>query len=683
MRFYGLFLLSGLAASPVLFAADKAEPAPTKAQTAANGAAPSSEIPERREFPINEAINPCDNFYEYACSKVDSSFKLRDDRSSHTFSFSDSHERLLNKKKAYLKEIAAAQKAGEKDKKLSDRSETLATVYNACMDPAARKTEEEARVKKELADLGAIKTREEFQQYLQKQDKAGQFTFVGYDSVVNLDNPELNDFTILANMKTLPERSYYTTPAVVKDYEKIVELFFTTIGKDAKTAKKDAAAVVKLETAFAKVDPLPAEMRDLYTKRTSITKDKLVKTYPHLLLAPVVARVPDNTLIRHTIPKSYAFVDKQLASANLDDLKAIYLFESLNGLMDDAYPDFFKASFAFENKHLGGPDKRPERDERCTMMVMNRFEKEIDAEVLPLVFPNFPEEKFVALAEQVRKSIIDGVKTNDWLSKQGRDGAVEKISKAKLLLVKPKTEDEWYFNPKLSYSATQPIENAEKLGLAIQDRMFEELKTKRNRNRWYMGPLTINAYYSPEDNQFVMPVGILQYPFYDPNLPLVTNLGAVGAVIGHELGHGIDDQGAQMDAEGKLRQWMTDQDVKNFKARGAKFIGQFNKAGHDGKLTLGENIGDLTGVTFAYRAAFPDGKGSVDDKKKFFLQYARVWCTVERPKYAEQQLKTDPHSLPTARVNEQMKDQPAFAEAYQCKKTDKMVLDPKDIVHIW
>ncbi|MBC7659518.1 MAG: M13 family metallopeptidase [Chitinophagaceae bacterium] len=667
MRFSRSYLLTGVLFSATLLAAEPAT----------NGA-PSSEIPARREFPVNPTINPCDNFYEYACSKVNASFKLRDDRSSHTFSFSDSHERLLEKKKAFLKEIGEKKKVGGR---LSERSETLATVYNACMNPDARKAEEQERVKSLVAELKAIKTHEAFQQFLIRQDEKGRATFVGVDSIVDLDKPEINDFSIFANMKSLPERSYYTNPEVSKDFKKLVEFFFKTIGEPKATQRADA--VFKMEAAFAKVDPLPAEMRDLATKRTSITKDKLLKTYPNLRLETILAKVPDSTLIRHTVPKSYAYINSELGAAKLDDLKAVYLFESLNNLMDDAYPEFFKTSFDFEKKHLGGPDTRPSRDERCTMMVMGRYEKEIDAEVLPLVFPNFPEEKFVALAEKVRASIIDGVKTNDWLSPEGRKGAIEKITKAKLLLVKPQTEDDWYFNPKIAYNIDHPIENAEKLGRAVELRMFDELKVKRNRSRWYMGPLTINAYYSPEDNQFVMPVGILQYPFYDPNLPVETNLGAVGAVIGHELGHGIDDQGAQMDADGKLRQWMSDADVKNFQSRGQKFIAQFDKAGHNGKLTLGENIGDLTGVTFAYRAAFPEGKGTMEQKKDFFTQYARVWCSVERPKYQEQKLKTDPHSLGLARVNEQLKNQPAFADAFSCKKGDKMVLDPKDIVKIW
>jgi len=242
---------------------------------------------------------------------------------------------------------------------------------------------------------------------------------------------------------------------------------------------------------------------------------------------------------------------------------------------------------------------------------------------------------------------------------------------------------QWHFNPIVAYSPTEPITNYEKLGIAMQQRTLDELKTKRDSSIWDMGPLTVNAYYSSDDNKFVMPIGILQYPFYDPNLPLEVNLGSVGAVIGHELGHGIDDQGAQFDAEGRLKQWMTDNDVKNFKSRGHNFEKQFNRIGHNGKLTLGENIGDLTGVTFAYRAAFPDGKGTDEMKRAFFLQYARVWCGVMLPKQKEMRLKTDSHSLGWARVNQQMKNQPDFAKAFQCKAKDAMVLPEKDIVRIW
>lgn len=639
---------------------------------------PSSEIPDRREFPVNPAISPCENFYEHACSNVISSFKLRDDRSAHTFAFSDSRERILERKKNFLKELSAKMQAKEK---LSPRSETLAKVYGACMDVDARKAEELAKVKSTVEAVNALKTREAFLGYLQQQRDRSEYSFVGIGDAPNQDNPDFNDFYFVTDMMTLPERSYYLKPEVTADFQKTVEEFFKIIGD--KKPQETAKAVLELETAYAKKAPLPAEMREIYSQKSSIKKADVRKKYPTFRLEGPLDRVPEKTNIRHFIPETFAFVEKQLASTDLNRLKALYLYQALSPIMDDAYPEYFQMGFAFRQKHLGESKVRPEREERCTQMVMRNFDKEIDAEVLPLMFPDFPEEKFIALAESVRAAIIEGVKTNQWLSEAGKKGAIEKMSKAKLQLVKPRNEEEWYFNPEVAYDAKKPLENMVKLEEALTERMFKELPEQRNRNRWGMGPLTVNAYYSPPDNKFVMPIGILQYPFYDPQLPVEVNLGAVGAVIGHELGHGIDDQGAKYDSDGKLRQWMSDADIKNFQKRGRNFIEQFNKIGHNGELTLGENIGDLTGVTFAYNAAFPGGKGKLEDKQKFFLQYARVWCGVELPKYSERLLKVDPHSRGWARVNQQVKNQKAFAEAFSCKKGDAMVLPDEEIVRIW
>jgi putative endopeptidase len=149
------------------------------------------------------------------------------------------------------------------------------------------------------------------------------------------------------------------------------------------------------------------------------------------------------------------------------------------------------------------------------------------------------------------------------------------------------------------------------------------------------------------------------------------------------MGHGIDDKGSKYDKDGKLQQWMSDDEIKTFASRGEKLVAQFNAIGHNGTLTLGENMSDLSGVSFAFDSAFPGGQGSVDAKKGFFVQYGRAWCGTKRPKLRESLLKTDPHSMNEARVNEQVKHQAPFAEVYQCKAGDKMWLDPKDRVKIW
>ncbi len=661
------YLVLGLSSwlSGAILASSKTEP------TAA-----SSAIPDRREFPVNPNVSPCENFYEHTCSRAISSFRLRDDRSAHTFAFSDSRERILDKKKAFLKDLSQ-----QKDKKLSERSQTLATLYGACMNVDARKSEEQALVKDTLAELAALKTRSDFLNYLARQRDTGKFSFVDIGSTANQDKPERYDFYFSTSMMSLPERSYYLKPEVAADYQKTVEKFFATIGD--KDPKAKAKTVVELETEFSKVYPLPAEMREIYSKKSSISKTDIQKKYPNFLLQDPLQRVPDASNIRHFVPETYAWVQKKLQTESLDKLKALYAYQALSPVLDDAYPDFFQDRYAFRQKHLGESKVRPDREERCTQLVMRTYNKELDAEVLPLMFPDFPEEKFIALAEKVRASIIQGVERNQWLTPDGKKGAIEKMSKAKLHLVKPRNEDEWYFNPVVAFASDKPLDNMVRLEKALTERMYRELPQDRNRDRWGMGPLTVNAYYSPADNKFVMPIGILQYPFYDPALPVEVNLGAVGAVIGHELGHGIDDQGAKYDAEGKLRQWMSDEDVKNFQARGRKFVEQFNQLGHNGELTLGENIGDLTGVTFAFQAAFPQGKGTTEQKQAFFLQYARVWCGVELPKYSEQLLKVDPHSRGWARVNQQVRNQAEFAAAFSCKKDDPMVLPNDSLVRIW
>lgn len=664
------FLAFGILTSPVL-AVTPQKPAQTTSKA-------TSVIPERREFPVNSEISPCQDFYAYACSKAIESFALRPDRSDHTFAFNDSAERLLEKKKSYLKEISSQAKQGET---LPPRSQTLATIYNSCMDADARAAEEKSRVAAALKKMDAIKDRGAFAQFLAAERMAARLNNSQWGHLANQEQPDTYDFYFDISTMTLPERSYYENPEVRKEFKKVLTQFFTTIGYPKPTQVADA--VLNYETAFAKVYPLPEQWREIWVQKREISRTDLVKLYPSLHMEQVLPLIPETTKIRHFTPETYAFVEDRMQKENLDTLKAVYLFENLANEMDDGYPAFKKVYHDFEAKELGAPKVRPSRDERCTKLTMNTFEKELDAELLPKVFPSFPEDKFIALAENVRQSIISGIQNNQWLSEEGKAGAKLKMEKAKLQLVKPRTEAEWHFNPEAQYSAVEPIANLEKLQAKLQERMFAELKKKRDSSIWEMGPLTVNAYYSPDDNKFVMPIGILQPPFYDPNLPLETNLGSVGAVIGHELGHGIDDQGSQFDADGRLKQWMNDKDVANFKSRGQNFEQQFNKIGHNGKLTLGENIGDLTGVTFAYRAAFPEGKGTQEAKQAFFLQYARVWCGVMLPKQKEMRLKTDPHSLGWARVNQQMKNQPEFAKAFQCNTRDAMVLPEKDVIKIW
>ena len=662
-------LLSALLISSSIFA--------TSTTFAAKG--PSSEIPDKREFPLSTTANPCDDFHKYVCENVEASFKLRPDRSSHTFAFADSRERILNIKKKFMSELPTRQGLDERGAQLRD-------FYMACMDKKDRAVAEKSEVKKLQKDLNSIESAEDLITYANNQTPRGMMSpFVMMGGNNNLDNPKKVDIFLGSRLMNLPDHKYYEQADLMADYKKLLVSFFKNIDPKIKAAdaEKRAQGLIDMEKEYIKTYPVASVRRERWSERHISTQEEILKKYPNLKLDMLMKKAPKDAVVSTPIPESFVFLNDEITKRPLQTWKDVILVRNLSDIMDDAYPKFFQQNFDFEKKYFGGPETRPDRQERCTDLTEDHFPKEVDSILIDQVFPNFDEKKVQAVAEDIRASIIKGLENNKWLTSDGRKGAIAKIKTARLQLVKPHTDKEWDFMPIRKYTKTDAIVNMKLFREAAFAKTVKELGEPANLDAWGMGPLTVNAYYSQAENKFVLPMGILQYPFYDKDGSVIENLGAVGAVTGHELGHSIDDNGAKYDNEGRLKQWMAEKDIDNFNSRQARLVKQFNEAGHDGKLTLGENTADLVGVTFAYNAAFPGGKGSVEDKKKFFVAYGRVWCTVIRPDYDKLMRKVDPHSAGWARINEQVKQQPAFAETFQCKAGDKMTLPDSERVQIW
>ncbi len=636
----------------------------------------NSPVPERREFPLSKTENACNNFHKYVCDEVEKNFTLPPDRSRWTFSFTDNAERLLHAKKNYFMWLSSG---GEPKTK---RAKPIENFYQACMNEKASTDEEKSVVDLEVKTISALKSVDELADFVQKRVGTGEYTWLDLESDANQQDPLWNDSVLFTSLMTLPERSYYQNPEALKDLKELATDFFNTI--QAAEPEKKADQVVELEKSFAMVNPLPAELRQRWAGDYYMDRGDWRSKYPKLKLDRLLGLSPDKVKFRNVIPESFQFLNDQMNDANFEKLKSALLFRSVSLKMDDAYPEHFKKRFAFSQKHLGAPPVRPVRQERCTQKAMNTFMMEIDNELLPILFPGFPDEKVIQLAETIRASIKTQIQANTWLSAEAKKEALNKIGLSKLYLVKPRNEVEWNFNPILKFSSTTPIKNSKDMAKAQFEKSLKELREKRKPEQWWLGPLTLNAYFSPPDNKFVLLQGILQYPFFDPKLSDAENLAAIGTVVGHELGHGIDDQGARYDSLGRVKQWMTAADLAEFKKRGEVFVKRLNKINHNGELKLGEVIGDHVGITSSYKAAFPEpDKASIESQQSFFVAYARMWCYRALKSAEEMQIKTAPHPLGWVRINEEVVHLPGFAKAFSCKKGDKMFVDAKEQGLVW
>ncbi len=662
---YWLICLAGLIASPITSAA------PTR-----EALLKGCPIPEKRNFPLSTTLKPCDDFYQYVCSESIKKFELPADRSYWDFAFSDSAERLLFAKKNYFKLIDQGYKPESK------RAAQLSKFYLSCMNETQSKIEEKKFVAKEVAEIMSLKDWKALVQLArQRMIDGAQYSFLDFSPMADLDDPNQWNVTITANMMTLPERSYYHNPALMKEFEKLVTQFFVEAGLDQ--PEQRAKWVLDLQTQVADLYPLPAERRERWSQRLYLDRGDWVKKYPNLSFGPFVRTIPKSVKFRNLFPETLEFFNRILPKLPLEQLKSNFIYLSAKDYMDDAYPDFYKKRFAFAHTYFGGPEVRPDRQERCTKETMGKFARELDQDLLPILFPNFPKEKVQKLVDRIKSSILKGLEQNQWLSAGARKAAQEKITKARLFLVSPQDDEEWNFHKLANYNPETPYANR-----LVYERMgtleaYEKLKKKRSRKEWSMGPLDVNAYYSSSNDSFTLLQGVLQYPFFDPSESEIEVLGGMGVVIGHELGHGIDDQGSKFDAEGKLHDWMTPADHETFHARSASFVTRYDQAGHNGKLTLGEVIGDHVGLSFSYAATFSSSSPVPADQKKFFESFARTYCSKVRPEMEKVLLKTDPHPLGWARVNEQVIHQAGFYQAYGCKKGDKMFIPEGERVRVW
>ncbi len=627
----------------------------------------------QRAYPLDPAVAPCDDLYGHVCNRVSAAFTLAPTQQAYLFAATDAQLRILRARMSYLQGLAH-------ESWTAGRPGTLRTLYRACMDREAARRDERRYVEALVRRVEGLPDRAALQAFLAQGLTSGDFSFLTFETPVDLWHPDRLDLLIAVAPPTLPEPGYYRQAEVVSDLEVLAEDFFRVLGLD-RVAQR-ARWTVAFEQALAAVYPSPAAQRKLRLSERTVARSQLLRRYPGLRLDGFLKRVPGQTLIREPVPRTLAFLDRVLREWPIAQIKSAYLFAALSELLDDGYPAYREERLAFQRRHLGAAPERPDRRQRCTRWISERFAKELDAELLPRLFPDLDRAPVAALVERVRAALLARLGRNRWLTPAGRRAAQDKIAAVRMQLLAPRTPEEWDFNPPADYREDRPVGNRLLYRRKRAGKRLAELGRPRNRSAWEEGPLTVDAFYSVSENRLVLSQGILQEPYYSSDQPDWMNLGGIGVLVGHELGHAIDDLGSRYDGAGRLHTWLGEVDRAGLHRRMARMLAVLERIGL-GELQLGEAVAELVGLTAAYEAAFPGAAPDPAAERAFFIQYARTWCLAIRPGFRERLRRTDPHPLGADRINGLVPQVAGFQRAFRCRAGDALYRSDAQRIQLW
>lgn len=646
---------------------------------------------------MNLSVKPGNDFYEYAIGGWRKAHPL-DAEHARNGSFTDLDE--MNQKRI----LELIQEYSSKPQAQGTLGQKIGSLYNLAMDSVRRNREGAAPIQPVLKKIADIQNRRDYQLVTSQLDARG-ISCMMFGMGVGADQKDAanNLVGIGQGGLGLGERDYYLSDDAqvkgVRDaYVKFLTAILTLAGNDAATAQKKAEATMRIETRIAKASYSQVQLRDVQANYHKITYNQLVNDYPgidwgNLFLAQ---GFPPFSHIDVGQPEPIREVEKILAEESLEDLKAYaeaHAVSSAAGKLDDK---FRAVEFEFGSVLSGAQQDRP-RWKRATALVSGVLGEPIGKLYVEKYFPESSKQHMLRLVKNLQTALAQRIDEATWMSPATKEQAKDKLSN---FIVKVGYPDTWrdfsglQIDEKLSL-----FENMCNVAEFLShDYINRKVNKPVDKAEWQMTPQTVNAYYNPTTNEICFPAAILQPPFFDPNADDAVNYGGIGGVIGHEMSHGFDDQGSQFDKYGNQNDWWTAADKKNFEARTKVLVDFFSSVEAlpgkkiNGKLTLGENIGDNGGLNIAFRALQNDLKANpalnktIDGftpEQRFFLSWATVWAGNARPEFVDRQIKTDPHSPAEARVNAALPQIDAWYKAFNVKKGDKLFLDKKKRAHIW
>ncbi len=640
---------------------------------------------------IDKSIDPCADFYHYACGNWLKQNPVPPDQAAWG-RFNELHQN----NQIILRNILDKQSANNAAR--SSTNQKIGDYYYSCMDEAGIEAKGMKPVQPTLDHIAALKNKSELPQLIGNLHSAGVNVLFAFGSEPDAKDSKMEIAGADQGGLGLPDRDYYLkddakSVETRKQYEQHITNMFKLAGDPAGKAAAEAKTVMQVETALAKASLDRTERRDPNKVYHKMTKEQLQELSPAFMWNEylVAVKSPEFSSLDVSVPDFMKGMNQLIATSDLDTIKTYLRWQTLHAAAPILPKDFVEENFNFYDKTLRGAKELKPRWKRCVQFTDNDLGEALGQAYVAETFPPESKAAMLKMVHDLEAALKQDITELSWMSEETKKQALDKLAHIDNKIGYP---NKWR-----DYSSLD-IVRGDALGNSMRANQFEfhrelnKINKPVDRQEWGMTPPTVNAYYNPLENNINFPAGILQPPFYDKNADAATNFGGIGSVIGHELTHGFDDEGSQFDAQGNLKNWWTPQDRERFDKLEQCVVDEYDgftvvdDVHIKGKLTLGENTADNGGIRISHMALLDvltsspekDKSGFTPDQR-FYLGYGQVWCENMTPEAARLQALTNEHSDPKYRVNGVVSNDSGFAKAFACKPGSAMIR--KNACRVW
>lgn len=644
---------------------------------------------------MNLKAKPGTDFFEYAAGGWNAAHPLTPE-----FSRYSQFEALGETNNRQLRELIEELAVGKFVQ--GSLEQKIGAYYRLYMDSVRRNREDYEPIRPLLNEIESIRTRQDVQHAQARLHALNIENFFGIGCDADLKDARWNLMQVNQGGLSMGESDYYLgddepTRLIREAYREYVKKLFLMTGKDEATAQQQMEAVLAIETQIAKASYSPTKLRDVEGNYHKMSYRQLLSDFPGIDWSTLflLNGIPAFDSITVNQPEPIHEVERILAECPIDQLKAYLYFKVVDDAGSSLSDRFRQEVFDFYNHTMGGAETDRPRWKRAISAVESALGMAVGKLYVEKHFPESSKLRMTQLVKNLQTALGERIDQQEWMSEETKKMAHEKLNS---FYVKIGYPDEWMDYTGLDIDENLSFYENRTRAMQFLSRKFTDKRVNKrtDRTEWLLTPQTINAYYNPTTNEICFPAGILQPPFFNAEADDACNYGAIGVVIGHEMTHGFDDQGAQFDKDGNLKNWWTEQDAAQFKKRTDVMRNFFDKIEvlpglhANGQLTLGENIADHGGLNIAYQAlknAMKTQPLTVKEgftpEQRFFLSYGLIWASNAREQMIRQLVMTDPHSPSRWRVNGALPHIDAWYDAFHITKKDPLFVPKKQRVNIW